>query len=587
MDDSRTATLSSQSGSDTLMQKETLAADARKSIPSRPTSFKGASGSTQDDIQKSEPRSPTEKDTPSTEQEWISGIPLFAAITGVTLVIFLMLLDTSIVSTAIPRITNEFHSLQDVAWYGSAYTLASCALQPLTGKFYTHFTTKWVFLGFFGVFELGSLICGLANSSKMLIVGRAVAGMGTSGMVNGAMTIIAGALPMHRRPAMIGIMMGVSQLGLVLGPLIGGAFTTYTTWRWCFYINLPIGALVAVLLVFTHIPEQRKKGRAVEVLPTFFKTFDLVGFVLFAPAAIMFLLALEYGGNKYAWNSSTVIGLFCGAGATCIIFLIWEYRTGEGAMIPFHLIRPRIAYSSYVSMMTMFGMTMVMTYYLPIYFQAVRGHSALVSGVDLLPNVLCQLVMAVVSGVLTGKLGYYLPWAVFGSMLNAIGSGLLATLSPTTPTRDWAGFQALFGFGRGASTQAPMIAVQNAISPDEVSTAMAILTFSQTFGGSVFLAVAEVIFSNSLKDTIPKYAPNVDPNTVIAAGATGFRDVISQQDLPGVLSAYAKSIDRVFYLAAALAVVQFVASWGLGWKDISQKKDEPKDTEKGEIAIEA
>ncbi|KAL4757869.1 MDR family MFS transporter [Aspergillus foveolatus] len=459
-------------------------------------------------------------------EEWISGVPLLLVNTGVTLVIFLMLLDTSIVSTAVPKITNQFHSLGDVAWYGSAYTLASCALQPLTGKFYTHFKSKIVFLTFFGIFELGSIICGVANSSIALIIGRAVSGMGTSGLINGALTIIAGVAPIHKRPTLIGIMMGVSQLGLVLGPLVGGSFTTYTTWRWCFYINLPIGGLVAILLFFTRVPEQRRKPPALSVLPTLHKTLDLVGFVLFAPAAIMFLLALEYGGNEYPWSSSRVIGLFVGAGATALVFLGWEYRKGKEAMIPFHLLTIRIAYTSYIATGVMFGLTMAIAYYVPIYFQAVRDDSALMSGVNFLPYVLGQLVAAVITGVLIGRLGYYLPFAIVGAILSAVGSGLFSLLSPTTSTVAWAAYQIVLGFGRGASTQPTLLAVQNGVAPDDLSTAMAILIFSQTFGGSVFLAVASVIFSEGLKSQIPRYAPGVNPQQIIAAGATGFRDII-------------------------------------------------------------
>ncbi|PYH88185.1 hypothetical protein BO71DRAFT_404072 [Aspergillus ellipticus CBS 707.79] len=522
---------------------------------------------------------------PPNEPEWLKGIPLMMVITGVTLVVFLMLLDVSIVSTAIPHITTEFHSLDDVGWYGSAYTIASASLQPLTGKFYSHFPSKWTFLAFFFVFELGSLICGVATTSKMLIIGRAVAGIGSSGMINGALNILAGALPMHRRPTFMGVMMGFSQLGLVLGPLLGGAFTTYTTWRWCFYINLPIGALVGVLLIFTKIPEQQTKTSMRNVQWTgLYKKFDLFGFVLFAPAAIQLLLALEWGGSKFPWKSATIIGLFCGSAGTFVAFGLWEHYMGAEAMIPGHLLKRRIIWCSCLAMAMMFGQTIMLAYYLPIYFQAVRDKSALVSGVDLLPNILCQLVMAVTSGILTGRLGYYLPWGIGGAILSAIGAGLLSMLSPTTAVRDWAGYEALIGFGRGAATQVPMIAMQNAVPPQQISTAMALLTFSQTFGGSIFLAIAEVIFSAGLQREIPKYAPSVNPETVIAAGATGFREVVPAEDLVAVLKAYAKSIDHVFYLGIGLVCAQFVFSWGLGWKNIKKGKGE-KTPEQGKEEV--
>ncbi|PWY79249.1 MFS general substrate transporter [Aspergillus heteromorphus CBS 117.55] len=483
------------------------------------------------------------------EPEWVEGTTLVMVITGITLVVFLMLLDMSIVSTAIPRITSQFHSLDDVAWYGSAYTISSAALQPLTGKLYNYFSSKWIFLSFFGIFEVGSLICGVATSSKMLIVGRAVAGMGSSGMLNGALNILAGAVPVKKRPAMIGVIMGVGQLGLVGGPLVGGAFTTYSTWRWCFYMNLPIGVLVSALLLFTRIPDQKPKAPPRTILrPSMLYKFDLIGFTLFAPASIMLLLALQYGGNSHPWDSATVIGLFCGSGATFAVFFFWERHMGVDAMIPGYLVGKRIVLCSSLLSMMVFGFTMTLSYYLPIYFQSVRGESALRSGVDLLPNILCQLVMAVVSGMLTSKLGYYLPWGVLGAILNAVGNGLLSTLSPTTPIPVWAGYESLVGFGRGAISQVPIIALQTTTPPPSLSTAMAIMTCAQTFGGAIFLAIAEVIFAQSLRANLRHYAPAVDAEAVIAAGATGFRDVVPEGDLSMVLGAYARSLGGVFLL---------------------------------------
>lgn len=172
-------------------------------------------------------------ETSTPDQEYLSGFPLIILMVSMTLVAFLMLLDISIIATAIPRITSQFHSLDDVGWYGSAYLLANCSLQPLTGKIYTHCNSKYTFLSFMALFELGSLLCGVAVSSKMLIVGRAVAGMGASGIMNGALTIISASFPMDRRPLITGIVLSFSQIGTILGPLLGGVLTQYTTWRWC------------------------------------------------------------------------------------------------------------------------------------------------------------------------------------------------------------------------------------------------------------------------------------------------------------------------------------------------------------------
>ena len=329
----------------------------------------------------------------------ITGFKLAAVIMSVTFVGTLVMLDTAIIVTAIPHITTQFHSLGDVGWYGSAYLLAACSLQPLTGKLYTLFNSKWIFLAFFGVFELGSLLCAVATSSNMLIVGRAVAGSGSSGLLNGTLTIIATCVPLEKRPVYLGLMRSVSQIGTVLGPLLGGVLTDRLSWRWCFYINLPAGAVVGVLLLCISIPDRRSnKAGAKATLRTIVEKLDLLGFAIFAPAAIQFLLALEWGGTSYPWDSATVIGLFCGAAGMFCLFLEVEYRKGDAAMIPLHMVRQRIVWCS--NLVMFFSFTSVVSYYLPIYFQTARNATPTMSGVYLLPTILSQIMSAITAGYL-------------------------------------------------------------------------------------------------------------------------------------------------------------------------------------------
>ncbi|KAI0160958.1 MFS general substrate transporter [Hypoxylon sp. FL1284] len=507
------------------------------------------------------------------EREYVWGIKLFVIMIPTTLVYFLLMLDSSIVSTAIPSITSDFNSLLDVGWYGGAYQLASSAFQPLSGKIYTYFSTKWSFLVFFFVFEVGSAVCGAAQSSAMFIVGRAIAGLGSSGLMNGALTMVAAVLPPHRQPMVMGVNVGLGQVGIACGPLVGGAFTEYVSWRWCFYVNLPIGAVVAILLLFVHIPEAAPKPPVRQILGTAVQSLDLQGFCLVAPAAIMFFLALQWGGNRYAWDSSTVIGLFVGAGVTFILFLVWERRRGEEAMMPIFMIKKRIIWSASGTMFFFMGVLFVANYYLPIYFQAVKDDSAVMSGVHILPTIVGQIIFAMSSGVLVEALGYYLPWVLCGTTATTIGYGLLSMIKPSTRVQDWVGYQIIFGVGCGAAATSSYIAIQNLVPAAQIPVAMAILIFTQNLGGAVFLIVAQTIFSNSLRDRIEALVPGTDAGRIIAAGARSVRAVVPPgPQLAGVLQAYADSVDRVMYLGVAISAAAFVFAWGLGWKDVRVEK---------------
>nr|AAD34558.1 unknown [Aspergillus terreus] len=519
----------------------------------------------------------TEKPQSNTAQmqiNHVTGLRLGLVVVSVTLVAFLMLLDMSIIVTAIPHITAQFHSLGDVGWYGSAYLLSSCALQPLAGKLYTLLTLKYTFLAFLGLFEIGSVLCGTARSSTMLIVGRAVAGMGGSGLTNGAITILSAAAPKQQQPLLIGIMMGLSQIAIVCGPLLGGAFTQHASWRWCFYINLPIGAFATFLLLVIQIPNRLpstsdsttdgtnpKRRGARDVLTQ----LDFLGFVLFAGFAIMISLALEWGGSDYAWNSSVIIGLFCAAGVSLVLFGCWERHVGGAvAMIPISVASRRQVWCSCFFLGFFSGALLIFSYYLPIYFQAVKNVSPTMSGVYMLPGIGGQIVMAIVTGAIIGKTGYYVPWALASGILVSISAGLVSTFQPETSIAAWVMYQFLGGVGRGCGMQTPVVAIQNALPPQTSPIGISLAMFGQTFGGSLFLTLTELVFSNGLDSGLRQYAPTLNAQEVTAAGATGFRQVVPAPLISRVLLAYSKGVDHAFYVAVGASGATFIFAWGMG-----------------------
>ncbi|KAI8160470.1 Efflux pump mokI [Colletotrichum sp. SAR 10_71] len=262
--------------------------------------------------------------------------------------------------------------------YISGYRLIGCAaLQPFTGKLYTYLNVKYTFLFFVFIFEIGSLLCAVSTSSMFFILGRTIAGLGSSALENGALNLVAGAVPLHKRPFYNGI-------------VFAG-----------FYINLPIGVVSSLFLFFTHVPEETLNPPfSLALLRRIIPELDLTGFALFAPTTVMFLIALHWGSTEHGWSSPVVIGLFAASGATLVMFTFWEWHVGEKSLIPFHLIKRRRVWASAMQSTTLFSLNYVGVNYVPIYFQAVKGVGPSLSGVYMLPSILTQLLSLVISGAL-------------------------------------------------------------------------------------------------------------------------------------------------------------------------------------------
>lgn len=289
---------------------------------------------------------------------------------------FLVALDRTILATAIPRITDEFKSLGDIGWYGSAYMLSTAAFQLVFGRIYRFYSIKWTLLITILIFEIGSAICGAAPSSPVFIFGRAVAGVGSAGIMTGCMMTIIPLVPLHKRPmfqALFGIVFGVAS---VTGPLIGGAFTDRVTWRWCFYLNLPIGAAAFAFLLTFKFPAQPKNelSLAKKILQ-----LDPVGTAFFVPAVASLLLALEWGGSTYAWSNWRIIVLFVCFAIGGVAFIVVQVLMPESASLPMRVIKIRTVYLGALVMLLLSGAMMLCVYYIPFWCKSTALSFVLIS----------------------------------------------------------------------------------------------------------------------------------------------------------------------------------------------------------------
>ncbi|KAH8688794.1 putative efflux pump antibiotic resistance protein [Talaromyces proteolyticus] len=493
------------------------------------------------------------------ENKYPSALNLTIIVVACFLAIFLTALDQTIVSTAIPRITDQFGSVNDVGWYGSAYFMTSTALQPAYGRVYKVLDVKWSFLAAIFVFELGSLLCAVAPNSSTFVAGRAVAGTGVGGIFSGTLVVLSLTVPLQRRPTIFGLFGLVWGLASVVGPLLGGAFTDKVTWRWCFYINLPVGAVsVALIIGILHLPKGPAPKKSI---PQKIGDLDLFGAVLLLPAIVCLLLALQWGGSQYAWNNSKVIGLLIGFGLITITFVVFQIWQGEKATLPPRIMKMRTCISLSCFSLGFGGGYYLVVYYLPIYFQSVKSTSAVQSGIDLLPLLIAQSVGSVALGFIVSAVGYYTPFLIGSTAIFSVGAGLITMFATNTPTGKWIGYQIVAGLGVGAGFQIPMTAMQTALSQEDIPIGSALVIFFQALGGALFISVGQAVFQNQISNYILQHAPGIEPAYIFPCWSS---------DLPVIVDAYMNGLTAIFRVVLGLVLFAFVSALPLEWRSVKQ-----------------
>ncbi|KXH64566.1 MFS transporter [Colletotrichum nymphaeae SA-01] len=436
--------------------------------------------------------------------EYPKGLRLVLIIFGLAMAVFLVFLDMTLIATAIPAITNQFNSLQHVG-------------------------------------------CGI---------------------IIGAWVVLAHSVPIRQRAVYTGFLGAFSGVGGIIGPLISGALTdSHLSWRWAFYVSIPIGVATLALIFFCFRPPQQPDQGQPRTLKQKLMEFDILGLSIFFACMICLLLALQWGGSQFAWNSAPMIGLLVAFGVLLITFIGVEIWKGDSAALP-----PRLMKMRNIAFACFYAACIDAAYYtadiwLPIWFQAIKGESARESGIKLVPYVGGEVLAALTAGYLVTYTGWFNPFMLVATVLGSLGLGLMTTFELDTGPSKWVTFPVIAGVGIGLGSQQPMMGVQSTLALSDIPAGTAAVTLFQNLGPAILMSVANTVFANGLTKHLHGTG-GLDGQTIADMGATNLKDMISKDLLPVVIEAYNKALKETFTVPMAVTVISIIGVIGMKWEKL-------------------
>ncbi|KAH8886155.1 MFS general substrate transporter [Thozetella sp. PMI_491] len=493
----------------------------------------------------------------------VHGVKWVLVVISILSSIFLYALDNTVVADVTPALVNTFGDSLKLPWISVGFLLGGAVAVLPFGKIYGLFDAKWLYIISAVIFNVGSALCGAAPNMSAIIVGRVLAGFGGNGMYLGVMTLLSVLTTDRERPgylSFVGLLWGI---GTILGPVVGGAFTQSTaTWRWAFYINLCVCGLFApVYLLWIPSFKPRRDTNSSQLL----LEFDFTGTVLSIAAIMTLIMAINFGGTLYDWNSGSIIALFVTSGVIFIGFGIQQalaiFTTKDRRVFPVHFLRQWNPILLFISMAAANAAGFTPIYYIPLYFQFSRGDNAIEAAVRLLPLIFLLSTAILVNGHSMSRFSYFQPWYIFGSGLTLVGGVLMITIN--TSTEMIYGFEVILGLGVGCYIQAGYAVIQAMVPPAELAYAISYMMLAQIGGIGLALSISGAVFVNKALEGLTTLLPQVarsDLQSGISGTSGAFLSSLSEEKRVAALDIIVRALSKTFILVYVGGAVCLVVS---------------------------